>query len=268
MDPVLLSAVDEILRRHPDESLARRAHRVLDGPTRVAVRGRAGSGRDTLARALRDRLGVAPIVPGDDLDDADVWCHALVGWPRSEDLVALRRLPADRTVVVLTKADTVGDPDAARDRARECAAVVGVPVHPVSAVLGCVDLSADEVAFLHEMVEAGEPVPSMAATFVVGDGDERRLRTGLLRRVDQYGLLVVVDEIALAREEGRRLDDRELHRLLVAESGFAALRPVLDAMAPAVDAHRREVVAGLLDRLAAAGIERDPIEATLARVGR
>lgn len=268
MDPVLLSAVDEILRRHPDEPLARRARRVVDGPVRVAVRGRPGAGRDTLACALRDRLGVAPIVPGDDLDDADVWCHALVGWPRSEDVAALRRLPADRTVVVLAKADTLGDPDAALERARECAAVVGVPVHPVSAVLGCVDLSDDEVAFLHGMVDADEPVPSMAATFVVGDGDERRLRTGLLRRLDQYGLLVATDEIAVAREEGRRPGARDLNRLLVAESGFAALRPVLDSMAAAVEAHRREVVAGLLDRLAAAGVERDPIETTLAQVSR
>lgn len=268
MDPFLPSAVDEILRRHPDQPLVRRARRVLDGPPRVAVRGRPGTGRDTLARALRDRLGVAPIVPGDDLDDADVWCHALVGWPRSEDAAALRRLPADRTVVVLTKADTLGDPDLAAARARECAAVLGVPVHPVSAVLGCVDLSSDEVAFLHGMVDADEPVPSMAATFVSGDGDERRLRTGLLRRLDQYGLLVALDEIALAREEGRRLGARDLYRLLVAESGFAALRPVLDSMGAAVDAHRREVAAGLLDRLAATGVERDPIEATLAQVSR
>ncbi|MGZ8177454.1 hypothetical protein ACXVUM_05940 [Williamsia sp. SKLECPSW1] len=266
MDPVLVSTIEEILRRHPDEPLAGRARRVLEGPVRVAVRGRPGAGRDTLARALRDRLGVAPIVPGDDLDDADVWCHALVGWPRSEDLAALRRLPADRTVVVLTKADTLGDPDAARDRAQECAAVLGTPVHPVSAVLGCVDLSADEVTFLQAMADADEPVPSMAATFVSGDGEERRLRTGLLRRVDQYGLLVAVDELALARDDGRRLDAAALNRLLAQESGVAALRPVVEAMRPAVERHRRQVALGLLDRIAASGTERDMVEATLARV--
>jgi hypothetical protein len=263
---MMASAVDEILRRHPDDPLARRAWRVLDGPPRVAVRGRPGTGRDTLARALRVRFGVAPIVPGDDLTDADIWCVALVGWPRSEDVAALRRLPADRTLVVLTKADTLGDPEAARVRAQECAAVLGVPVHPVSAVLGCVDLSDDEFVFLQTMADAGEPVPSMAATFVAGDGDERRLRTGLLRRLDQYGLLVAVDEIALAREEGRRLDLPGLHSLLIAESGFTELRPVLDAMTPAVQAHRRAVVCGLLDRMAATGVDRDLVESVLARV--
>ncbi|MCP2194048.1 hypothetical protein LX14_001738 [Williamsia deligens] len=266
MDPILSSAVEEILRRHPDDERARRAHRVLDGPLRVAVRGRPGTGRDTLARALRDQLAVAPIVPGDDLEDADVWCHALVGWPRSEDLDELRRLPLDRTVVVLAKADTLGGWDEAIERAQECAARIGMPVTPVMSLLACVDLSDDEVAFLHEMVATGETVPSMAATFVVGESDERMMRTRLLRRLDQYGLLTACDEIADALAVGRRCATAQLNALLARESGVAALRPVLEDMWPTVVVHRREVVAGLLDRIAASGVERDAIEATLAGV--
>ncbi|NED70487.1 hypothetical protein G3I15_57170, partial [Streptomyces sp. SID10244] len=75
-------------------------------------------------------------------------------------------MPADRTVVVLGKADTHGSPEAAADVAAECAQHLGVPVQAVSQLLACADLSDDEFDLLRRLVAAGQTMPSMSGQFL------------------------------------------------------------------------------------------------------
>lgn len=76
-DPAGLQAMDAVLAR-------------FDAPSDVRVRGGLGSGRRTLAAALRDRRGWTPAV--DDLD-ALATPHAPVGTPPDVEIVCLRTAP-------------------------------------------------------------------------------------------------------------------------------------------------------------------------------
>ncbi len=250
--------------RFPDSDELRRAAREVDAKLRVAVHGRAGTGRDTMARAIRERLQVTPIGPGDDDTDADVWLYVLVGWPRAADRAAMRRLPPDRTVLALGKSDTLGSWEDAEQTAHACAADLGRSVYPTMPLLGCVDLFDEEFELLQQMLRDDEPMPSMAAHFITGDRAERTLRTGLLRRLDQFGILAALDLLDAAEEGGRPLDRVALQSQLHRQSGLSSLRVPFAGMLDSVRVRRSQVVADLLDRVAAAGTARDEIEHTLA----
>ncbi|MBJ7291102.1 MAG: hypothetical protein JHC79_19510 [Williamsia sp.] len=260
--------VTDLRSRFPDVVELHRAARELDGRLRVAVRGRSGTGRDTMARAIRERLEVTPIGPGDDDADADVWLYVVVGWPRPADRIALRRLPPERTVLALGKADTLGSWEDAEDTAHACSADLGRSVHPVMPLLASVDLADEEFALLAQMVRDDEPMPSMAAHFITGDRAERTLRTGLLRRLDQFGILSALDLIEAADDAGSPLDRGALESLLRRQSGISALTAPLAETLDAVRVRRLHGVAGLLDRVAASGTARDEIEHTLSRFVR
>ncbi len=255
----------DLRARFPHSDELRRAAGELDRRLRVAVRGREGTGRDTMARAIRERLEVTPIGPGDDDGDADVWLYVLVGWPRAEDRATLRRLPAERTVLTLGKGDTLGSWEDAVERARDCAADLGRFVHPTMPLLGCVDLYDEEFTLLRQMLRDDEPMPSMAAHFITGDRAERTLRTGLLRRLDHFGILCALDFLEAADEAGTVLDRAGLVTLLHRQSGLSRLTAPLADTLDAVGVRRLRAFARLLDRVAAAGIARDEIEHTLAR---
>ncbi|MFT4126935.1 MAG: hypothetical protein QM662_12000, partial [Gordonia sp. (in: high G+C Gram-positive bacteria)] len=222
----------------------------------VAVCGRGGTGRDTMARALRDRLGVDALGPGEDTDTlaaADLLLYLLVGTVRAADVELLAHLPADRTVVVLGKADTCDDPDAA---AAAAATVLGRPVLPVSALLACAEVTAAEWDFLRELAAAGEQMPSLSGRFLTGA--ERTLRRRLLRRLDRLGIEIALD---VAADRAAGVDD--LTAILQAESGIAGLGARITAMLPRVAAARARDRRAELEYRAAAGADRDRAERLL-----
>jgi hypothetical protein len=232
----------------------------LPGPLRVAVTGRFGTGRDTLAGALRRRFDVSPIGPGDDPEDADARLHLLAGWPRADDVVALAGSDPRSVLVLLGKADSLGSWPAARARAGECAQELGRPVIPVMPLLVVADLGEEEIDLLSEMAVAGEHVPPMQATFLDAGGPGQRLqRMALLRRLDAYGIAAA---IAVLRRH--RSSAAEISELLTQRSGLDALTEPLRAFAAAAPAVRLRRVAAELEILAAQGVLRDEIEDLLS----
>jgi hypothetical protein len=145
--------VDELARfaaGHADVRVTAIAERAA-APLRVAVRGRRGVGRSTVARAL-DRAGTASGIvvspPGcaadrsPDLDvDVIVYVTTEVIKPEDADAIAAARRPV---VAVLNKADLAGSLSgrggdepiaAARARCANLSALVGVPVEPMIGLL-------------------------------------------------------------------------------------------------------------------------------------
>ncbi|NDZ94511.1 hypothetical protein G3I13_09385 [Streptomyces sp. SID6673] len=252
-------------------------------PLQVQVGGRPGTGRDTFARALRERLSVTAIGPGEadgnvDAPDpwtADLWMYVLSGPPRAADRTALAQMPADRTVVVLGKADTHGSPEAAADVAAECAQHLGVPVQAVSQLLACADLSDDEFDLLRRLVAAGQTMPSMSGQFLtptltgqpVADGagpfrgDERVLRAGLLRRVDRRGIEVALD--LLAADDQAAADVSALNTALHGRSGIDQLVTSIRERVDLVRYWRLTELRSRLEIVAARGWDRDVIEQLL-----
>lgn len=252
------------------------AGRRYNRPLLIRLAGRPGTGRDTMARALRERLSVMVIGPGEDADaDVDLWVHLLTGPPRAADRAALAALAPDRTLIVLGKADIhLGgpddDPDDACQGSPELAAVraevsaqSNCPVVAVSALLACADLDADELDFLRELVAAGEHMPSMAAHFLTGGpGSRQRLmRTALLRRLDRYGIEVVMDLIASG--DSAAADAASVNRKLWSLSGIDDLAPVIGEKVAAVRTWRGIQLRRRLDAAAACGIERVTLERLL-----
>ncbi|GAC67209.1 hypothetical protein [Gordonia soli] len=242
-------------------------------PLQVQVVGRPGVGRDTMARAVRDRLAVTTIGPGEAAEgaaDADLWVLLLAGLPRPEDRAALSRLPADRTIVVLGKADTLGERDVALDLAHRSADVLGVSVVAVSQLLSCADVRDDEFDFLRAMVAAGEEMPSMSAEFltptgVIRDGSERLVRSGLLRRIDQSGI-----DLALAVLSGDPDAVRtatQLNRILHAAGHIGDLVAPIRERVARVRAWRTVEVRNRLEVIAAGGTDRDAVEHLLSLDG-
>ncbi|MFW0794249.1 hypothetical protein AAFP30_10590 [Gordonia sp. CPCC 205515] len=248
-------------------------------PLQVQVRGRPGTGRDTLARALRERLSITAIGPGEGDDgqvDADLWVYLLTGPPRRADHQNLATLPTDRTIVVLGKADIHGDPAVADRLAARCADQILTPVYPVSPLLACVDLRDDEFDFLRRLVAAGEEMPSMAAQFPTATlagrptpagaapflGDERALRAGLLRRVDQHGLERALDLIADHDPAGAAVD--ALNDELRAMGRMTSLLDPVRQRIASVRHWRALELRAQVARIAARGHDRDTLEYLLA----
>lgn len=263
-------------------------------PLEVSVAGRAGTGRDTVARALRERLDVRAFGPGEDAAtraDADLDLYVLVGGVRPTDLEELSVRSPDRTIVVLGKADTLDDPHASSARAAE---VLGTPVIALSALIACADVTDDEYRFLRGRADAGEQMPSMSARFLRGapGSAERVMRRRLLQRLDRFGIDLALGLLAPDRQmadgetadgetadcettdgettdgettgragDGEGIDgacalNAALHRL----SGVEGLIPMISSRVDTVRQNRVADARTRLDELAAAGIGRDVIE--------
>lgn len=244
-------------------------------PLSVAVVGRRGVGRDTMARALSERFGVAAFVAergSGVLAGADLRVHVLAGAPRRADHEMLAASPRERTVVVLGKADTLpsdavsGASDAVARLVRAASESLGRPVVAVSQLSACATVSDGEFAFLRRLVADGEVMPSMSGHFLApARPAQLQMRADLLRRLDAAGVaralsLVVADDPAAAGAS-------TLTGSLRATSGFDALREAFVACMPAVVAHRGAQVRASLELAAAAGADRDSVERLLCTGG-
>ncbi|MCM3894518.1 hypothetical protein ND991_04710 [Gordonia sputi] len=244
-------------------------------PLSVAVVGRRGVGRDTMARALSERFGVAAFVAergSSVLAGADLRVHVLAGAPRRADHEMLAASPRERTVVVLGKADTLpsdavsGESDAVARLVRTASESLGRPVVAVSQLSACATVSDDEFAFLRRLVADGEVMPSMSGHFLApARPAQLQMRADLLRRLDAAGVaralsLVAADDPAAAGAS-------TLTGYLRATSGFDTLREAFAACMPAVVAHRGAQVRASLELAAAAGVDRDSVERLLCTGG-
>jgi hypothetical protein len=146
--------VDELARfaaASADQRVTAIAERAC-APLCVAVHGRRGVGRRTVADALAGASsGIAVTSPG--AADLDVYVFAEVIKPEDRDAVAAAPRPA---LAVLTKADLGGwlSGGAAHTRCAQFSELVGVPVEPMIGLLagaGLVDLDADLWAALRTL---------------------------------------------------------------------------------------------------------------------
>lgn len=133
----------------------------LAAPPRVAVSGRRGVGRNTVAQAL-DQAGRARgalTVTTSSHADVDVYVLTEVVKPEDRAAIAAARRPV---VVVLNKADLIATarPGAARKHCARLSARTGLSIEPLVGLLALSDVVDDAAwAALHELT-AGQPVPA------------------------------------------------------------------------------------------------------------
>ncbi|MBW0013089.1 hypothetical protein [Mycobacterium sp.] len=179
-------------------------------PLRVAVRGRPGVGRSTVARALdlaasAAAMSVVPERAGDGGVDVVVYVVAEVIKPEDADAISAAGRPV---LAVLNKADLVGSlsgraggtPIAtARARCTEFSALIGVPMEPMIGVLGVAALEdLDDALWTGLRALAADPcgltcLDGSFAGFVAANNPvptEVRLR--LLEALDLFGSALVI----------------------------------------------------------------------------
>ncbi|WP_343601938.1 hypothetical protein [Mycobacterium sp.] len=189
---------DELARCAGDCDDARWAAiaRRLTAPVRVAVAGRRGVGRGTVARALA-AAGVASASAPDGAD-MQVYVLAEVVKPEDRAAIAAARHPV---LAVLTKADLIGGPaGAVATHGARIAALAGVPTEPMAGLLAVAALDdtvlddtvwaalrglaarAADLSCPERFVGANHPVP----------GEQRRR---LLDTLDLFGVTVATAAI-------------------------------------------------------------------------
>ncbi|BBX19238.1 hypothetical protein MDUV_40980 [Mycolicibacterium duvalii] len=197
-------------------------HRRHATPASVAVRGRAGVGRKTVAAALAS-AGVRVVADG----PADVTAVVVAETVKPEDAALLRDAAA--ALLVLNKADLTGagpgGPLAAADRrAAELAAAFGCPAVPTAAHLAVAELDETLAAALRRLIDHPADMTSVDA-FVTSDHPlPGEVRGRLLATLDRFGIAHAV----LAAADGASTDSivAGLRRLSGVERVVAALRPV------------------------------------------
>jgi hypothetical protein len=208
--------VDELERfaaQVADSRCAAIADRVA-APLRVAVSGRRGVGRSTVAHALaragdlRGTIMVTCTGAGSPEADMDVYVIAEVVKPEDRDAITA----ADRPVLaVLNKADLVattqpglhphGPTSAARTRCARLSTRAGLPIEPVVGLLAVAaldDLVDDTLWTALQVLAAGQPVAA-------------ELRRRLLDTLDEFGVAqaLVAIRCGATRDQTRAV----LHRL-------------------------------------------------------
>lgn len=205
-------------------------------PLRVAVRGRAGAGRGTVARALayaETPAGIAVMPAGSDADVV-VQVIAEVVKPEDADAIAAAGCPV---LAVLNKADLVGSLSgrtgngplqAARTRCARLAEVAGVPVEPMSALLAVAvfeGFDAASWAALRTLADHPGCLDGSFEDFVAADNPvPTRARLRLLDSLDLFGTAL---GIAAVRRGGTEPQVRALLRRV---SGIDAVIARLSAL--------------------------------------
>ena len=177
------------LRRFAEQTGERRIGALIDdvrGPLRVAVRGRDGVGRGTVAAALAG-AGVT-VVDGGTTADVDVVVVAEAFKPEDRAMVG-----AGPTLVVLNKADLAGfgagGPIAVADRrAAEIQARTGVPTVSMVGLLAVATLDGELVDALGVLTT--EPADLTSTDGFLSDGHRlsRDVRARLLECLDLFGI--------------------------------------------------------------------------------
>jgi hypothetical protein len=196
----------------------------LRRPVAVAVVGRPGVGRRTVAAALRDR-GVA-VVPDAAAADVVVLVIAEALKPEERALAASGR----PTLIVLNKADLTGSRDGgalanAHRRAATVQKRTGARTVAMVALLAAMTaLDDDLVAALRTLVSTPANLGSVDA-FSRGDHPvDHDVRTRLLQRMDRFGIAHAV--LALARGADPTSLPALLHGLSNVEAVLAGLHAV------------------------------------------
>ncbi|HEU4361352.1 MAG TPA: hypothetical protein VFR27_07550 [Mycobacterium sp.] len=221
----------------------------LAAPLRVAVAGRRGVGRRTVANAL-ECLGIS--VTPDRAADLVVYVIAEVAKP--EDAATLAAL-AQPVLVVLNKSDLTGRAAAAAVSAR-----LAAPVEPMAALLAVAALGGrlDGPLWAALQVLAAEPADlSCAEHFVTGPHPvPRRVRQQLCDTLDLPG---ITQAVAAARQDWPAAQVRVLLRRL---SGIDAVADRVSAVGAAV---RYQRLLDAVARLAALAVSDGRISDFLLR---
>lgn len=253
----MIDAVEDLARRWP---AAAPIHRRLVRPLDVAVVGAPVSGRRTLVTAIHAATSASATAaePCGTVPDVDVMLYLLVGRVRAGDQEAIAKLPADRRLVLLNKADCCGSQSAADDVARRCADVLQVTVTPTSGLWAMTTVTSGDAALLRELAALDGQLPRLAAHFAAVDAE----RAALLRRMGRQGVVECVDAVRAGRIAGNPSD---FDALLRRRSGLRELTASLGRYAAAVRVFRRARARDELAALAATapGRVRDAVENVL-----
>jgi hypothetical protein len=228
----------------------------LTAPVTVAVRGRAGVGRRTVAGAL-SAAGV-PVTA----DAADVTVLVTAETLKPEDRAVLAGLDGP-ALVVLNKADRTGwggagPIDQARRRAGELQTLTGVPTVPLVGLLAAVRLDAGLTTALQVLARETSDIRTFSSTdafLTGGHPPAAETRARLLRTLDRFGIACAV----LALSGGA--DPAALPGVLRRVSGLDEVLHRLHTVAAPV--RYRRIRAAVAD-LQAAAVRRD--DTRLARL--
>ncbi|WP_233608191.1 hypothetical protein [Nocardia stercoris] len=243
-------------------------------PLRIQVTGRARAGKSTLLRALA-LLSAEETPPVDEPDvpvpvlDADLIVYVLGGALRDGDRGVLATLPADRTVVVLNKADAVGTGwSEVVATAGQCARGIAMPVFPVVADLAARTRAGipdqHELTVLARHTAAADSLTLTPELFTAATaGTDVDDRAALL---DRWGLYGVACALAALRHQPD-LGPQSLLQVLHAGSGIDELYAELHTRYEQVTARRGGEFLDELARIAARAVSggaRELIEDYLA----
>jgi hypothetical protein len=160
----------------------------VSAPLRIAVLGRDGVGRRTVAAALAG----AGVTVTPDAAAADVHVVVIAESLKPEDRARLAAA-ARPTVTVLNKADLTGLGDGgplarAHRRAADCRALTGVPTVPMVALLASATLDDELLSALRVLVTEPADLTSTDAFVCAGHSLRPELRRRLLDTLDRFGI--------------------------------------------------------------------------------
>ena len=163
----------------------------VDGPLRIAVRGRDGVGRGTVAAALAG-AGLT-VVDGDTAVDVDVIVVAEAPKPEDLEMLGAGTRPRCPTLVVLNKADLsgfgAGGPIAvAGRRAAQYQALTGAPTVPMVALLASAPLDDELIGALRVLTAERADLTSTDGFLSGQHSLPPDVRARLLDTIDLFGI--------------------------------------------------------------------------------